>query len=77
MTGPRQVRVTIERLVVDGQIDEQALRAAIAAELGRTLTGAPPELTPRVGVVESAAAGAVADHVRAALIADRHTGPRR
>lgn len=61
MTGSRRVRVTIDGLVVDGPVDERALRAAIARELGGALAGEPADVRP--GRSERAAARAVADRL--------------
>lgn len=66
MTTPRKVHVTIDRLVVDGPVDERALRAAIAAELG----GRPADETAgraRPGSTEARAARAVGDRVQRSL----------
>jgi len=63
MTAPRKVHVTIDQLVVDGPVDERALRAAIAAELGGTLAGeSGRHVRSRSG--EARAARAVAQRVQ-------------
>ena len=62
MTGSRRIHVNIDRLVVDSPVDERALRAAIARELGGTLADEPSKA--RQGRSERAAARAIADKLR-------------
>ena len=66
MTSPRKVNVTIDHLIVDGPLDERALRAAIAAELGGNLAGGPPNGSSR-GRHETAAAREVTNQVQRLL----------
>ncbi len=62
MSQRQQIHVHINRLVSDQPVEEGALRAALAAELGGQLAGEPPRLAhPDAG--ESAAARAVARRV--------------
>jgi hypothetical protein len=67
MKQRQRVLLTIDHLVVDEALDERALRAAIAAELGGTLAGERVTRRRQLGAVESAAARAIAQHVRGAL----------
>ena len=61
MTASRRVHVNIDRLVVDGPVDERALRVAIARELGGTLPREQAEV--RAGATEHAAARAVVERL--------------
>lgn len=76
MTTPRKLHVTIDRLVVDGPVDERGLREAIAAELGGDLAGSAPQ---RVAPdrKEPAAAREIARQVQGSLPVWERGGPSR
>jgi hypothetical protein len=77
MIAPRRINVSIDRLVIDGPVDERALRAAIAAELGGTLAADHGGARARAGSAEVRAAQAVASRVRGSLPSEPRGGPRR
>ncbi len=55
MTSPRKVNVTIDRLVVDGPVDERALREALGEELRRRLADERVRTTAPAGPHDTAA----------------------
>lgn len=75
MTQPRRIHVNIDRLVVGETLDEEGLRAAIAAGLGGRLTGESDDQS-RPGRREVAVASRVVRRIQQSLPHNPGTTPR-